>query len=57
MALVLGPGGLVRSVSLDSADWAESAPLSRFRLLGSSLYQLGSTREGLFVDRFDLEVK
>ena len=44
-------------MSLDSADWAESAPLSRFRLLGSSLYQLGSTQEGLFVDRFDLEVK
>jgi hypothetical protein len=56
-ALVLGPRGLVRGVSLDSADWAESAPLSRFRLLDSSLYQLGSTQEGLFVDRFDLEVK
>jgi hypothetical protein len=57
VALVLGPAGLVQSVSLDAADWAESAPLSRFRLLGSSLYQLGSTRGGLFVDRFDLEVK
>jgi hypothetical protein len=57
VALVLGPRGLVRSMSLDSADWAESAPLSRFRLSGGSLYQLGSTSEGLFVDRFDLEVK
>ena len=28
---------------VDSADWAETAPLSRFRLVGSSLYQLGST--------------
>jgi hypothetical protein len=57
VALVLGRRGLLRALSLDSADWAESAPLSRFRLVGSSLYQLGSTREGLFVDRFDLEVK
>lgn len=57
VALVLGPGGLVRQLALDSADWAETAPLSRFRLRGSSLYQLGSTPAGLFVDRFDLEVK
>jgi hypothetical protein len=57
VALVLGPHGLVQSLSLDSADWAESAPLSRFRLSSSSLYQLGSTAGGLFVDRFDLEVK
>ena len=57
VALVLGPRGLVRSVSLDSADWAETAPLSRFRRSGSSLYHLGSNEEGLFVDRFDLEVK
>ena len=57
VALVLGPRGLVRSMSLASADWAETAPLSRFRLSGSALYQLGSTREGLFVDRFDLEVE
>ena len=45
-ALVLGPGGLVRTRALDSADWAEAAPLSRFRLLGYSLYQLGSTPDG-----------
>jgi hypothetical protein len=57
VALVLGPGGLERRLALDSADWAETAPLSRFRLRGSSLYQLGSTPAGLFVDRFDLEVK
>jgi hypothetical protein len=57
VALVLGPRGLVRSLSFGSSDWAESAPLSRFRRMGSSLYQLGSSPEGLFVDRFDLEVK
>jgi hypothetical protein len=52
----LGPRGLVSSFSLDSADWAETAPLSRFRLAGSSLYQLGSSPAGVRVDRFDLEV-
>jgi hypothetical protein len=52
----LGPRGLVSSFALDSADWAESAPLSRFRLVGSSLYQLGSSPAGVRVDRFDLEV-
>jgi hypothetical protein len=57
VVLVLGAGGLERHVAIDSADWAETAPLSRFRLRGSALYQLGSTPTDLFVDRFDLEVK
>jgi hypothetical protein len=57
LGLVVGPKGIVRTFSLASADWAETAPLSRFRLVGSSLYQLGSTQAGLFVDRFRLEVK
>lgn len=57
VALVLSDEGLVRRVSLDSADWAETAPLGRFRLVGNSLYQLGSTEVGAFVDRFDLEVR
>jgi hypothetical protein len=56
VALVLDDGGIARSFSLASAAWAESAPLSRFRLAGSSLYHLGSTPEGVFVDRFDLGV-
>lgn len=55
-ALVLGSAGLVEKLSLSSADWAETAPLSRFRLVGSSLYQLGSTPDGVFVDRYDLRV-
>jgi hypothetical protein len=46
----------VDSFAVESLEWAESAPLARFRLAGSSLYRLGSTRAGLFVDRFDLEV-
>lgn len=56
VALVMGERGLTAKFSLESADWAETAPLSRFRVAGSSLYQLGSTPAGLFVDRFDLEV-
>jgi hypothetical protein len=56
LVLVLGPGGVEARFALPSNDWAETAPLSRFRLVGSSLYQLGSTPDGLFVDRYDLEV-
>jgi hypothetical protein len=55
--LVLDRTGLARAFAVDTSDWAETAPLSRFRLVGSSLYQLGSTPEGIFVDRFDLEVE
>jgi len=57
VALVLDNEGLIQRISLDSADWAETAPLGRFRLVGHSLYQLGSTPTGAFVDRFDLEVR
>ncbi|MEP6893680.1 MAG: hypothetical protein ABI927_07860 [Gaiellaceae bacterium] len=54
--LVLGNLGLVQHFAVVAADWAETAPLSRFRLVGSSLYHLGSTPTDMFVDRFDLEV-
>ena len=57
VVLVLGARGVEESFSLESADWAETAPLSRFRVAGSSLYQLGSTPMGLFVDRFRLELQ
>ncbi|MBD0348758.1 MAG: hypothetical protein ICV59_06365 [Thermoleophilia bacterium] len=56
VVLVLAGEQVVSRFSVASADWAETAPLSRFRLAGSSLYQLGSTRDGVHVDRFDLEV-
>lgn len=56
LVLVLDRPGIVSSFAVESLEWAESAPLARFRLAGSSLYRLGSTRAGLFVDRFDLEV-
>jgi hypothetical protein len=53
---LLGKAGIARRFAVPSAAWAESAPLARFRVAGSALYQLGSTPEGTFVDRFDLEV-
>ena len=56
IALVLGNRGIERQLSIDASEWAEAAPLSRFRLVGSSLFHLGSTPAGMFVDRFDLEV-
>jgi len=57
VVLILGRIGLVDRFPLDSADWAETMPLGRFRLVGRSLYRLGSTPSGAFVDRFDLEVR
>jgi hypothetical protein len=56
IVLVLGNTGVVKRFSVASSDWAETAPLARFRLVGSSLYQLGSTPDGLFVDRYHLGV-
>jgi hypothetical protein len=56
VVLVLDRSGITERFSVRSEEWADTAPLSRFRLRGGSLYQLGSTPEGLFVDRFDLEV-
>jgi hypothetical protein len=57
VVLVLDRTGVVQSFSVEPHEWAEAAPLARFRLAGSSLYQLGSAPSGAFVDRFDLEVQ
>jgi hypothetical protein len=56
VVLVLGPSGVRERLALAASEWAEGAPLARFRLAGPSLYQLGSTPAGAFVVRFDLEV-
>jgi hypothetical protein len=56
LVLVLDRSGLVEQLSVDAAQWAETAPLARFRLAGSSLYRLGSSATGASVDRYDLEV-
>ncbi len=55
--LILDQHGLVRRFALDPADWAEMAPLGRFRMVDGSLYRLGSDPNHAFVDRFDLEVR
>ena len=57
VALILGRQGLVDRFTIEPAEWAETAPLGRFRLIGGSLYRLGSSSAGAFVDRFDLEVR
>jgi hypothetical protein len=55
VVLELSQSGATVRFSVKPFEWAESAPLARFRLVGSSLYQLGSTAAGAFVDRFDLK--
>jgi hypothetical protein len=57
VVLILDRSGIVNRFSIAPADWAETAPLGRFRLAGKSLYRLGSTAAGMFVDRFELEVR
>ncbi len=44
--LRLAPDGLADSFAVDRAEWAETASLSRFRLHGSTLYQLRSAPPG-----------
>jgi hypothetical protein len=56
VTLLLGPRGVTHEFSIDAPDWAETAPLGHFRLVGDSLYRLGSTAAGVFVDRYDLGV-
>ena len=56
VVLVLDSKDLVQTFSIAPSEWAETAPLARFRLAGSSLYRLGSSPDGAFVDRFELEV-
>ena len=57
VVLVLDGKGVMSRFAVSPENWAETAPLSRFRLAGSSLYRLGSSSAGTFVDRFDLEVR
>jgi len=52
--LVLGPSGLGGSFSVDRAEWADSASLSRFRLHGDTLYQLRSDLSGIEIAAFEI---
>jgi len=54
VALVLSPAGLAGSFAVDSAEWAESAALGRFKLDGGRLFQLRSTATGAEVVTFDV---
>jgi hypothetical protein len=52
--LRLAPQGLVQSFDVAPAEWAESASLSRFRLHGSTLYQLRSDSTGIEIATFEI---
>jgi hypothetical protein len=56
VVLVLDAYGVQQRFSVSASEWAESAPLGRFKVAASSLYRLGSSPHGAFVDCFDLEV-
>ena len=47
-------GGSAESFSVDRAEWAETASLSRFRLHGDTLYQLRSTASGVEIATFEI---
>jgi len=52
--LRLAPEGLVQSFDVAPSEWAESASLSRFRLHGSTLYQLRSDPSGIEIAMFEI---
>jgi hypothetical protein len=52
--LQLTPDGLADSFSVERAEWAETASLSRFRLQGSTLYQLRSDPSGVEIATFEI---
>ncbi len=54
VVLVLSPNGLASSFSVDAVEWADSAPLGRFKLDRDRLYQLRSTSAGAEVVAFDM---
>jgi hypothetical protein len=52
--LRLGADRLLESFDVIPAEWAESSSLSRFRLHGSSLFQLRSDPSGIEIARFEI---
>ena len=52
--LRLAPEGIAQSFDVAPAEWAESASLSRFRLHGSTLYQLRSDPAGIAIAEFEI---
>jgi hypothetical protein len=54
VALVLTPQGLSASFAIGAEEWAESAPLGRFRLHEGTLYELRSAPSGAEIVSFDI---
>ena len=52
--LRLEPDELTSSFTVDPAEWAETASLSRFRLHGNRLYQLRSDPSGIEIATFEI---
>jgi hypothetical protein len=52
--LKLTPDGVAKRFTVDAVEWAGSAPASRFRLRGQSLYSLQSGRSGVRILRYAL---
>jgi hypothetical protein len=52
--LELEPSGLAGSFAVERAEWAETASLSRFRLHGTTLYQLRSAPSGVEIATFEI---
>jgi hypothetical protein len=52
--LRLTRGGLAETFAVDRAEWAETASLSRFRLHGTTLYQLRSDPSGVEIAAFEI---
>jgi hypothetical protein len=52
--LRLTADGVAGSFAVDRAEWAETAPLSRFRLHGTTLYQLRSASSGVEIAAFEI---
>ncbi|MEK6274984.1 MAG: hypothetical protein AABM30_06540 [Actinomycetota bacterium] len=52
--LRLTPKGLAETFAVDRAEWAEAASLSRFRLHGTTLYQLRSAPSGVEIAAFEI---
>ena len=52
--LRLAADGLADSFAVERAEWAETASLSRFRVFGSTLYQLRSDASGAEIATFEI---
>ena len=52
--LQLARAGLAGEFAVERAEWAETASVSRFRLHGSTLYQLRSSPSGVEIAAFEI---